>query len=188
MAHQFSRNELVTIFALYFNNPVVINGIKNRVYLLDREGSINDRGHGEKYWVDTDDIKLILIPIHKITDEHVIEIANLAWVGRKIDWTITRRDKNGVWMDGKSVHNSWQKYYFRMDEYGELTCQYFIVDEEETKTFDHNIGRCVDDIRRGIPYILILDRLRELGYAIQYKGVDLFKGGAAMEQSEWEKL
>jgi hypothetical protein len=183
--YKFSTFELVKIFGLYFNNPVMVNGVENRVFLLDRGGSINHLA-GEEKWLDVDDIKLILTPIHKITNDHVIEIANLTWVGRKIDWTITRRNKNGVWMEGKSPRNDWQKYYFRIDEYCEITCQYFIIDEEERKTFDHNIGRCVDDIRMGIPYILILDRLREMGYAVPYKAIDLFKGGAAIEIEQTE--
>lgn len=113
---------------------------------------------------------MIKIPLYQITDEHAIQAANLAWVGMKITWVITRRDpKRGVWMDGEGSCGI--KYYFRLNEYG---CIYSSTifppekDETKPKVIEHNIGGAVCNINDGVPYILILDFLRYCGYDLPY--------------------
>ena len=115
--------------------------------------------------------KLVLIPLSRITDKHAVKAANMAFKFGNFNWVIDKRDKTGVWMS--AVNSVGIKYYFRLNEYGEIYSSITFPEDEKHKkvTCDNNIGGVGSNIENGIPYIHVLDFLRSKGYAVQYKDV-----------------
>ena len=56
--------------------------------------------------------------IMDMSPNQALEVANVVFVGDKIDWKITRQDKSGYWMDG--VDKIGITYYCRVNEYFEI--------------------------------------------------------------------
>lgn len=105
------------------------------------------------------EFKLILTPLSKITDEHAIEVAKI--YDAKEEWKVPRDLVAG----GRYITNAFSgdDIYFL-----DLKIRFLSIDGFETVESE--------------VMLQILDRLRELGYALPYKGKSLFELGVAIEK------
>lgn len=122
---------------------------------------------------------LLLRPISSISDDEAIEVADMAYLTGKKRWTITKRDKTGVWMNG--VDHLEIGYYFRLNEYGEIHSSSTFGPGE---TVDNNIGRVGTSCNNGVSYINIVDYLRGKGFALPFHGHSV----KTLVEAGWIKL
>lgn len=116
--------------------------------------------------------KLQLTPLSKITDEHAIEVARI-WKP-DYEWKVMSRDQfDCLLMVECSDYIMWFDF---MDS---------SFDFEEKYTGEENIEahRCEKERTYCESIVEIIDRLRELGYALPYKGQSLFDLGIAIDKT-----
>ncbi len=114
--------------------------------------------------------KLLLTPLEKITDEDAIEVGKI--FNSEYEWKVTSRDNSAIttechdyiivlWYDDSSLIDFLEKY----------------EGEENIKAHGGVTGAM-----SSYNIIEIIDYLRSKGYALPYKGIDLFKAGIAIEK------
>lgn len=186
-----TNEERARIFAMYMPCDAEINGEHTRIvsvcfhnyqddYKYEYEDiilEIDEFGHetGGR-WVTTDFKyfkdqvpKLKLSPLSKITNEHAIEVAKI-W---KLDykWLIDRC--------GNFLMLECEDYIMWFDFISDC------FDFEEKYQGEENIEAhgCVKETTSCEDIVEIIDRIRELGYALPYKGQSLFELGIAIDKT-----
>lgn len=106
--------------------------------------------------------KILLIPLSKITDEHAIEVANL-W-NKGYGWEINTRVQFYLELVNKTTYQIIRIWFT-----GSIDFQLIVGNE----TLFDNCEAIVE----------MIDKLRELGYALPYKGKSLFELGIAIDKT-----
>ncbi len=122
----------------------------------------------EENYEKIENLKLMLKPLSALTFEENVEIASIAFGGRKdIQWHLTKVDKTGHWLLG--VDNVDIEYFFRLNSSGEIysrTTFYAEKEGEETTSHDNNIGKIHYTEVRGVPYLMVTKYLISKGYDV----------------------
>jgi len=161
MTQKLTSSEISKVFAMYLGQKVFSNSYSKGVRVL----TANDLGNV----LHSDDKGLLNItPLSSITDEHAIEVAKI--FSDEYEWEVSVRDMACIIVECKD-YRIW--IYFNDNS---------LIDFEEIYTGKENIkahgGESEPCSSYGI--VAIIDRLRELGYALPYKGKDLFELGIAI--------
>lgn len=161
--NNLTNAEIARIFGMYLGHEVydskyrythTLEGVSKNVITKACRVFIEDN------WHRVDTFKLLLTHLSKITDEHAIEIANIAYEGCVVKKVVRDYKINCV----------------------TLECMYYDIDICTTGMFDVVAVKHVDGNKCTVDSIIdIIDRLRELGYALPYKGKSLFELGIAID-------
>lgn len=157
---KLTNEEIARVFHSYHNCEITAkydpNGLSGME--IDKITGISEYGINTSagYLWDLSDCKLLLTPLDKISDEHAIEIAKIEGMANS---KILVRDNVGITI---------------VDDTYEMTLYY----REAVIVFTKNKS----------PYACnqsqMFDKLRELGYALPYKGKSLFELGLAIDKSK----
>lgn len=156
-----TNRELARIFAMYYDQRCINVTTGNRTsvkYVLMQW--YNRLQHSKFIPFRFDCLKLILKPLSAITDEHAIELANML-LPEKFDWVVKLREDYLVRIESANTH-----VYIKKD--GSL--QYALRPGTDDPV--------INDLWVNL---YATDRLRELGYALPYKGKSLFELGVAID-------
>jgi hypothetical protein len=93
------------------------------------------------------------IDLNNITEEQAFELASLAFVGMSIKWKLTKRNDQGIWLDG--IGHSGILYYFQMNEYCAINAATIFDNEEGRTVINHSISNVYMNCNDGVPYLLI---------------------------------
>lgn len=163
MTKELTKEEIARVFSFYWDAPVLLLSVHNE---LKPMGYVDSRIMMSLK--DTDIVfKLRLKPLSKITDEHAIEVCKSFYQ---------------LCFNGK-CKNGWQVEKDKMypDEFLNITHKdndfFFVIDKIDGnitlyRSEEYDSGGCNVDA---------VDKLRELGYALPYKGKSLFELGIAIE-------
>ncbi len=164
--NNLTNEERARIFAMYYGAEVQ-TGFKE-TYVVNGN-IISDIA---SVWPMHNDAKLLLNPLPKITDEHAIEVAKI-WKP-DYEWKVIGKDQfDCLLMVECSDYIMW------FDFMGSS------FDFEEKYTGEENIEAhgCEKEETSCERIVEIIDCIRELGYALPYKGQSLFDLGIAIDKT-----
>ena len=162
-----TNEERARIFAMYMPCDVMdlFNDSGGKFVGLDYNNNSVQVLHKAVWHLNYDEVKLLLMPLSKITDEHAIEVAKLWHKGALFNmWEIDTRTQGYLELVNKTT-----KQIIRIWSTGSIDFQLVVGNE----TLFDNCEAVVE----------MIDCIRELGYAIPYKGKSLFDLGIAIDKT-----
>lgn len=161
MEKRLKNYEIWKIFAMYMPCDVMdlFNDRVGKFVGLDYNNNPVQVLHKTVWHFNYDEVKLLLISLSKITDEHAIEVAKIC--KPNVVWNITKKEPfNRIVLES----NSYRLSIWFVD--------YYCIEFEYCDTPSHFSS--ISDV---------IDRLREIGYALPYKGQSLFDLGIAIDKT-----
>ena len=182
--NNLTNEERARIFAMYMPCKAIVDNTDSDLIGLDFciiNSCIihNYNDSGERQIFAPTDVKILLTPLSKITDEHAIEVAHI-WKP-DYEWKVVERE-------GYFLMVECADYIMWFD----FTDNSFVFEEKYTGEENNTINifyifieahGCEKEITSCESIVEIIDRLRKLGYALPYKGQSLFDLGIAIDKT-----
>ena len=128
-------------------------------------------------WFDGSNVKvfhLLLKPLSSITDEDIIHVAMLAHQRPDLNFKV-KRNKDIIYAETEFDKVGIRYFISILLKYGTVCAKicFSKTKTEEYKQSTVNIGQISISSARPVPYIAIVDYLRDKGYALQFNGLSV---------------